>query len=58
MRRWCGSSGPEEGVIVGKEGEENSKEEGCGCLGGRAGVSEGVERGGGGVGGVWYGIGS
>lgn len=34
MRGWCGRGGPEEGVVVGKEGEEDSEEEGCGCLGG------------------------
>lgn len=25
----CGSGGPEEGVVVRKEGEEDSEEEGC-----------------------------
>lgn len=45
MRGWCGRGGPEEGVVVGEEGEEDSEEEGCGCLGvGRRGVSGGVER--------------
>lgn len=63
MRGWCGGGGPEEGVVVGEEGEEDSEEEGCGCLGvGRAGrlvngaKREGVVEGKGGR--VWYGRGS
>lgn len=45
MRRWCWDGGPEERVVVGEEGEENSEEEGCGYLGaGRGGLVRGFER--------------
>lgn len=33
----CGGGGPEEGVVVGKEGEEDAEKEGCRCFGGAGG---------------------
>lgn len=45
MRGWCQGGGPEEGVVVGEEGEEDSEEEGCGCLrweGGQRGLVRGL----------------
>lgn len=45
MRGWCRGGGPEEGIVVGEEGEENSEEEGCGCLGWWGGGQRGLVRG-------------
>lgn len=33
VRFWGWVGGPEEGVVVGEQGEDDSQEEGCRCIG-------------------------